>query len=271
MRDKHYLTLREIQLKELSLLIKTTKFLDENNIRYFLDGGTLLGAVRHKGFIPWDDDIDIGVPRPDFEKFINLVKNNQNIDLNVTYSELKNSHFPFAKVIDKNVVLENLNDAESEHLWIDIFPFDGIEGSPKKIEKRIKKMMFISRMVAIRYSKLSFAKGKFFKHLVKLFLKPISLFYSPKRVIKLSKKDNFETSKFAGDIVWGTGLKNIIEKVNFDDYCYLEFEHEKFKAIKNYDIYLKTFYGDYMTLPPIEQRKTHNFKAYCIDEKVNNE
>ena len=260
MGKKQYLSLREIQLEELNLLKKTVQYFHENNIRYFLDGGTLLGAIRHKGFIPWDDDIDIGVPRPDFEKFIELIKRDNKLD--VTYSELHNSPFPFAKVINKNILLENSHDVESNYLWIDIFPFDGASSNRNKFKIQRLKILFLTTMIHIKYWKIALRKKAFFKDLIKILLKPISFFINPKNLINLAIKYDFDTAEKAGNIVWGRGFPSIVEKTSFDKYIDVEFEGIKFKTIKNYDKYLSNLYGDYMKIPEEQDRVTHLFKAY---------
>lgn len=260
--NRKYLSLKEIQQKELELLIKATKYFEKNNIRYFLDGGTLLGAVRHKGFIPWDDDIDVGIPRPDFDKFIDLVKRDKSSDLLVTYSGLKNSVFAFAKIIDQDVVLENTNDVESNNLWIDIFPMDGVTGSEKKINKKIKKIKFIEKMIRIKSTKITLNNIVRPKYLAKFFLKPISLLFSPKLIIGLATKNDFDNCSLAGNIIWGRGYQSVINRAYLEEYIDIEFEGMMFKTLKNYDAYLKKLYGDYMKLPPEDQRETHGFKAY---------
>ena len=126
-------------------IVKVIKpFLDENNIRYYIIGGTLLGAIRHKGFIPWDDDFDIGIPREDYDRFVKgIVKilpghirvvTNDPDDGNLTH------HFYFARIVDTRYKIKrtcSMVDRE-EFVWVDIFPFDGLPGN------WIKRMIHMS-------------------------------------------------------------------------------------------------------------------------------
>ena len=128
--ERKYLNIKEIQEEELNILKETIKFLDHNNIKYYIFYGTLLGAVRHQGFIPWDDDIDIAIPRPEYEKLIKILKeknnkiNNLNIE-SIGY-EVGVSDWPFIKIVNKDIKLEDELNCD-KNLWIDVFPLDGTQ------------------------------------------------------------------------------------------------------------------------------------------------
>ena len=133
------LTPAECKLRILNLLVEFADYCDTNNLRYYLLGGTLLGAVRHKGFIPWDDDIDVCMPRPDYERFIELQSKNKKIEFRCI--ENNTSDLPFMKIIDKKTFVRQLYTAESEtsNLWVDIFPFDGWAFDEQQSKKDMKK------------------------------------------------------------------------------------------------------------------------------------
>ena len=124
--------LRKVQLTELKILEKIDEICKKNNINYFLIGGTLLGAVRHKGFIPWDDDIDVGMLREDYEKFINVCLKNGALgkDYYLHCNESDNDYFiPFIKVKKNNTTfaeknIENINTHKG--IFLDIFPYDNV-------------------------------------------------------------------------------------------------------------------------------------------------
>lgn len=272
MNNKNLLSLREIQLEELKILEKIAEFLEKNNLRYSLNGGTLLGAIRHKGFIPWDDDIDIAMPRPDYDKFIELYSK-QPIDDNLILCcpENKTEFLPFCKI--KNKEIEAIDDnSKSEKkqnfLWIDIFPVDGISISEKELKWKYRKMSFYTLLLYVHRNKLYFSKkGYFFKDIIKLILKPISLLVSAKTLIKFAAKMDYEKAKYIGKFVSGYGLKEALLKEDYEEYIKVEFEGRKFSVIKNYDKYLTNIFGDYMTLPPKNERITHHLEAWRVKEK----
>ena len=273
---KDILSSREIQLEEKKILDDIVFFLNENNIRYTLCGGTLIGAIRHKGFIPWDDDIDIAIPRPDYEKLQSIIKNNSKIGENLYFHsyELKNLNMPFTKVYNHDIEIYDwrFKDKYEKYLWIDIFPIDGLPNSDEETKELFKKRdiwkkILLYRKMSLKYIFLN--KKKIINNIIKLF---INLIYNilPERlitskIIKLNK-NNYNDSKYAGVYSWGYGPREKMEKEVFEEYIDVEFEGSIYKSIKDYNTYLSKIYGDYMTLPPEEKRVTHSFKAWRVDK-----
>lgn len=266
------LTLSEIKNIELDILKTFDRFCRENNLYYSLCGGTLLGAVRHKGFIPWDDDIDVCMSRSDYEKFKKIFPEILNKIYKIRSIENNNFDKPYLKMINintkvkPNIEKEDINDS----LWIDIFPVDGLPEDYSKLKKIYNKARIYRMLLMINCLKKYKPKG-FFKN----FIKPIVIFiaklfgklYWSKKLEKLALINNYDKSNFVGILVWGlygTGERMI--KKGFEKKIELEFEKNKFYVFSCWDDYLKGIYGEYMKIPPIENRKIHDIEAYFIKE-----
>ena len=271
------LSLKEIQNEELIILKSVVTFLDNNKIDYSLFGGTLLGAIRHKGFIPWDDDIDICVTRENYEKIIKLIKDDHKLDNNLFFScfETHNSNLPFLKIYNKDILVSNSKyyDKYEKYLWIDLFPIDNLTEENSNL---VKKISFYKKVLMNKKKKYKYLinNNSLFIALIKILIKTCLIIipkrFIVKRMINISKKCSYNNSKYAGNIVWGYGKKEVMNKEIFDSVKDIDFENYKFKGLAEYDKYLTNIYGDYMKLPPEEDRIDHNLVAYWrdIDEKV---
>ena len=266
--------IKEIQKISLDILKYIDKVCKENNIQYFLAGGTALGAVRHKGFIPWDDDIDLMMTRPNYEKFLEVMDKTEHPQYKALYCDEKfpNYFYGFTKVVDLSTELHEATYITCDQLgiFVDIFPIDG---APKNAEKIIKQYNRIKSLLNIASLKsfLPSTKGKL-KNICKLIIYPfIKLFgwklWHKKRV-NLIKKCDFNKCEHSTIYEGMYKLKEIMPKSIYDDVIYVQFEDDKFPILKDYDKYLSSIYGDYMTPPPKEKQITHHdFKIYKKDTK----
>lgn len=250
-------TVKEIQMDILS---SVDTFCKENNIRYFIGGGTLIGAVRHKGYIPWDDDIDIMMLRKDYNKFVHDFGTKGKYcvlapELNMHYP------FPFAKVEDTSTVLiENMATPWKMGINIDVFP---IETIPENQKDRDKLFMKAKRI----YKLYQFKKSNFPRHgwLIRLsakvlhaFLKLFSISTLNRWTINNATKYQGTSSSLCGCVVWGYGKKEVHPVSDLASSIDMPFENRIFQGPIGYDSYLRALYGDYMQLPPKEKQVTHH-------------
>lgn len=264
--------LEELKRIEFNLLVQFDEIANENGFRYTIAGGTLLGAVRHKGFIPWDDDIDISMPRPDYNKFIDYCKKEQTPFKLICHETDNRYGYLFAKIADKRTVIEEENgNRENAELgvYIDIFPIDGLGNSLEEAKEIFAKTSFKRELlVAANWKRYFRSKRRpLYQEMIRFPMYLISRFMSYEKLIKSIEKIylniDFNECKYVGCICGVYRLKDIFPQKVYSKYTKLEFEGRKFNAIADSDCYLSQFYGDYMKLPPIEKRKTHHtFKAY---------
>lgn len=264
--------INELKKLQVEILVKVHEFCERMNIRYFMGYGTLLGAVRHKGYIPWDDDIDIGMPRPDYDRFLKIF-NGHYKNLTVIAPELDwNFIEPYANVYDNRTILieENRRVNLGIGVKIDIFPIDGV---PEDFEEYVKLRKTLKSILEVKAYKLL---G--FKDYVKLFSRPKFLLYIfmklmpylftscaklQRKIYYLATQNNFATSQYVDKITFQNKPLTRLPREVYEEFLDMEFEGHMLKGLKDYDSHLKVIYGDYMILPPKEQQVfRHGFKAY---------
>jgi len=268
------LTLREIQLGSLEILKTIDKICKENDIKYFLMYGTLIGAIRHNGFIPWDDDIDIAMSRDDYEKFIKYCRDNSEsmkpLEL-IHFSTNDKYIYPIARLSDLRYKVEYTGvDDYGLGLFVDIYPFDGwgnTDEEGRKIEKSFYfDRLFISLSGCKEYVP-SFHNNVFrsaIKYLGYKYAKMMSITSLLKKADDKAKKYKYNDCDYVGCTCWIdiSGLKQRFKKDLFKPVLH-EFEGFEFYIPEGYDDLLRTNYGDYMELPPEEDRiPHHDYKVF---------
>lgn len=263
------LTCEEIKKLEFNILLEFDQLCQENNIIYYLCGGTLLGAIRHKGFIPWDDDIDVMLSRDEYNKLIDVLKKKDD-RRKYRAIHLNNSNFPFLKVFDLDTKIESVFPDESDmnHVWIDVFPIDGLPDDAKKVERLyrgIKKLR-----LALSTSSYKFEKTKnAFRTVGKILMYPLLKIIGPQRwgkwLDRMAQAYKFDECEYIGGTVWGYGPQERLKKEEWLEAVNVEFEGKIFKAPRNWEEYLSNLYGNYMELPPKEARINHSIVAWKLD------
>ena len=265
------LTLDELKKIEFDILKHFDAFCKDHNIRYYLSNGTLLGAIKYKKFIPWDDDVDVLIPRDDYDRLLNIYKDSEQYKL-FAFEKDGKFHYPFAKLCDLSTqkVISNFRSSEAiPGLEIDIFPLDcwnpEYEMAQKEVQSILRERVFLE---ASQLKKSPTKKGvkSFVWKLISLYARIRTNKYFNKKIIKKSKANKQENPSYVGCKAWCIyGEKEIIPAEVFADVTYVEFEGEMFPAPIGYDTYLKSLYGDYWSDPPKEKQKTHHsFKAYRL-------
>ena len=267
-------TLRKVQLVQLEIAKEVDRVCTENGIKCFLIGGTLLGAIRHKGFIPWDDDLDIGMLRNDYEKFaiISAASLNEKYKF-IDWKSDSNYPHPMGKVIKKGTIYKESkrNDLGEQGIWVDIFPYDNI---CKKSRRTFFKLKVIRSLVRAKCNYQTWHSNSgiiLMKYIKNLPFRIVAPFFDKKHLIESYEKISVEEG---GENVFENGTENYndwyfkkdffttLKKVKFEDYY--------FWAPKQYDEYLKIAYGNYMELPPVEKRENkHLIVSIDFGEKEN--
>ncbi len=275
MNNREYMQMKNIQCVSLDILKFVSNICEKEGFRYCLAYGTLIGAVRHKGYIPWDDDVDILMPRADYDKFLHWTR---------THKEDMGVYEVFNREINKDYIYGITRICDSRYeiikdnepncgmgIFIDVYPYDGL-GDDRQValEKLHKARKYCDAIVAMTRNNQRVPtelnlKGRLMFLLTHLIRKVHGLNYYFKQLNSLKDGYDFDTSKYVGPLMWyfTKPYKVLFERALFNEFVKVSFEDGMFYVPSEYDKILTQEYGDYMTLPPVEKRiYQHEYKAY---------
>lgn len=263
---------------DLDIVKAVVKICDKHGLTYYMLGGTMLGAVRHKGFIPWDDDIDLGMPRDDYEKLLKIAPTELPKELKVVnYRNTPNYQYYITRILDTEtkVIEERIgNENKYTNASIDIFPIDGTPNNSLLRKIYFFRVLYHRALMSLCYKdsidrkrKRGFAEKILLFVMEHLPVEKITTPYKQKcKIDKLLRKQSVSKSDYIGNIMGAYRTREIVPKEFYGSGKMYQFEDVELRGLEQYDNYLKYTYGDYMALPPEDKRKTH-FKIIEIHGK----
>lgn len=245
----------EVKRLQLDIMRFIKKVCEENALRYYMCGGTLLGAVRHRGYIPWDDDVDIAMPLQDYKEFIKIIKDHeQYYPLSVYHNKEEYYNF-FMRVLDKTTVMKfwEYPFLMTTGVSIDVFPLFGLPDQKEEIDYFYNKIRSLNEQFISTYIEEIENDSVIQENRRKL----------QEKIITMMEQYEFDESINIGYLLSKYKEKEIMPSKIYANSVQLDFEGEKFNAPSGYVEYLTRLYHDYMELPPEkEQFNTHNYSAF---------
>ena len=271
--SREELKIDQIHQVTLDIVKKLIEICDEIHVNYYVAYGSLIGVVRHKGFIPWDDDFDVVMLRNDYEKFCDYcTKHQKEMSPYKLLTRESEEKYPYniARLnnMDYQAVYDTVQGYDSG-IFIDIYPIDGAGTNAEQVMKRVKKKksnLFRITLWCIddHYTRSTYHKWyrSVIKYFVRLYAKIRGSKYFLDQLEAFKNLYDIDESRYIAEMTWDSGL-TLYEKKWFDDYLYMDFENLKVKVPVGYDEFLRCHYGDYMKLPPKEEQIPHHeYKVY---------
>lgn len=260
----------KVQKLTLYTLNTFIEYCEKYNLKYYFTGGALIGVMRHKGFVPWDDDIDIGMPRKDFDRFHNLIKTDMPVGFGVCnrYTD-SNWHFAMSQFIDleSEIQIHLAEQPRNAHIWIDIFPLDGLPNGEIQRWFRVKNILlhrYIVQAANISTQVDSHRERPWHERVILSICKLLHVdkVINTNKVLnhmeKVLRKSDFDESIWCGNMLGRYREREVVKREWFGEPVDGIFAGQVVNIPENSHEILTVLYGDYMKLPPVEKRETHH-------------
>ena len=252
--------INELRQIQMGILDHVHQYCEAHGLTYFLSSGSLIGAVRHGGYIPWDDDIDIYMPREDYEKFLASYRDDKGVYRAINPQTETHYYYTFAKVVDQRTrMVEKETEGYEIGVYMDIFPVDFVTDDLQERERIFKQKKLLYKIRRCKISKTNPLKSCMAYWVYKCW--PMSVKQIERKIRHLIVLD-MPTTTVCNMTEAGPSIKGCFPAEDLASSVDIEFEGKKYKTMVEYKDYLERTYGDYMTMPPMEQRVTHKFEAY---------
>lgn len=262
---KQITEIKELRQIQLGILDEIVRVCEKNGINYSLSSGTLLGAVRHKGYIPWDDDIDLYMMRSEYRKLVECFNSQAQKRYELLSPGISKKYlYLFGKVVDnRTIIKEDETPGYQLGVYVDIFPIDFVPEDDTVRKYFYKRLYLIQKIRKCKLLDYCYLSSKIAYYLYRYL--PVSV-NSIEKLLDDKFFDISSTTKVC-NLAEGARLNSnrYFSASLFDDLADIEFEGRFYSAFRDYDSYLTNTYGNYMQLPPVEERVTHQFKAWWKD------